>query len=509
MSHELAYFLKANIAIALFYAFYRLFFHKDTFFKWRRAALLCFFFVSVVYPLLNIQEWVSEQEPMAAMADLYASVWLSELDIATTPIAEAFSWKSLILSSAYYAYWLTVVGLSIRLLTQFIGILLLSFRTRATLINGVEVHLLKQKQGPFSFFHQIFIYPEAHEEQELQEILTHELTHAYQWHSIDVIVSELFCIICWFNPFIWLMRREVRCNLEFLADSKVLEEGYDSKAYQYHLLRLTHQKPVATLSSSFNFLPIKSRIKMMNKKRTSRIGKTKYLMFVPLVILLLIISNIEAIARNAEYLMSRTLGYRTEYRGKVIDQNGRPVAGATIFVIDQDSPTKATNFTTNKRGEFSFRWKEQVSYGAYAPHRENSAAIITSSSSEDKERLNKIIQIQRSATEAEDYDDIKKLVFEVVEEMPQFPGGQASLMKYLRENIQNPKTPGNYIGRGIVQFVIEDDGSTNNISIVRSVTPEVDAEAVRAIANMPKWKPGRQRGKAVNVKYTVPITFLQ
>lgn len=70
----MVYFLKINVAIALFYAFYRLFFYKDTFFGWRRTALLCFFAVSVVVPLLDIQNWIEQQEPMAAMVDLYASV---------------------------------------------------------------------------------------------------------------------------------------------------------------------------------------------------------------------------------------------------------------------------------------------------------------------------------------------------------------------------------------------------------------------------------------------------
>ncbi len=74
MTPELAYFLKINVAIALFYAFYRLFFHKDTFFHWRRMALLCFFAISMLYPLLNIQGWIKAHEPMVAMADLYATI---------------------------------------------------------------------------------------------------------------------------------------------------------------------------------------------------------------------------------------------------------------------------------------------------------------------------------------------------------------------------------------------------------------------------------------------------
>ena len=99
----LAYFLKINVAIALFYAFYRLFFYKDTFFTWRRAALLCFFAISAVYPLLNIQTWITEQEPMVAMADLYADIVLPEFTI--TPEQATSDWKSLLLQTVGFAYW--------------------------------------------------------------------------------------------------------------------------------------------------------------------------------------------------------------------------------------------------------------------------------------------------------------------------------------------------------------------------------------------------------------------
>ena len=95
MTPELAYFLKINVAIALFYAFYRLFFHKDTFFHWRRTALLCFFGISLLYPLLNIQEWIKEQEPMVAMADLYATIILPE-QIIEAPQETTANWQELI-----------------------------------------------------------------------------------------------------------------------------------------------------------------------------------------------------------------------------------------------------------------------------------------------------------------------------------------------------------------------------------------------------------------------------
>lgn len=211
----LAYFLKVNVAIVLFYAFYRLFFYKDTFFGWRRTALLCFFAVSAAVPLLNIQTWITEQEPMVAMADLYASVVLPELTIGTE--AAPTDWKSILSEYANIAYWGIVALLMIRLIMQLAGIIHLACRCRKVQIGNTNIHLLPKADGPFSFFHWIFIHPSSHTEEEFNEILTHEQTHARQWHSIDVIISELVCIFCWCNPFAWLMKREIRTNMEFIG----------------------------------------------------------------------------------------------------------------------------------------------------------------------------------------------------------------------------------------------------------------------------------------------------
>ena len=319
----LAYFLKINVAIALFYAFYRLFFYKDTFFTWRRVALLCFFAVSAVYPLLNIQTWITEQEPMVAMADLYADIVLPEFTL--TPEKTTFDWKSILLQTAGFVYWGGVALLAGRFLVQLAGIIRRGFPilllrnllevskihhslacSQRYSLKGVPVYQSEDVGEPCSFFHWIFIHPASHTEEELSEILTHEQAHANQWHSIDVLISETACVLCWFNPFAWLMKREIRTNLEYMADARVLENGYDSKTYQYHLLGLSHQKAAATIYNSFNVLPLKKRIKMMNKKRTKEIGRTKYLMFLPLAALLMIVSNIEAVARTTKKMQRKS-----------------------------------------------------------------------------------------------------------------------------------------------------------------------------------------------------------
>ena len=535
----LAYFLKINVAIALFYAFYRLFFYKDTFFTWRRVALLCFFAVSAVYPLLNIQTWITAQEPMVAMADLYADIVLPEFTL--TPEKTTFDWKAILLQTAGFVYWGGVALLAARFLIQLAGIIRLAFRSRKTKIGNTNVHLLKQASGPFSFFHWIFIHPTSHTEDELSEILTHEQTHANQWHSIDVLVSEIVCTFCWFNPFAWLMKREIRTNLEYLADNRVLETGHDSKAYQYHLLGLSHHKAAATIYNSFNVLPLKKRIKMMNKKRTREIGRTKYLMFLPLAALLMIISNIEAVARTTkemakdvieaveENLASNSTTPEMEvateaipvetpisqqdkdklvtYKGKVVDKDGKPVEGAELLIDGSHKLPQDQSFVTDKNGNFSFMAFENAHIGVI--WNKNDKYMLKGIRYDQKERTNLKI-VMDDQWQNPPSNDPNNPVFEVVEIMPEFPdGGMSGLMQFLSKNIQYPiNAQKNHTqGRVTVQFVVNKDGSISEPKIIRGVDPDLDGEAIRVISLMPKWKPGMQKGQPVRVKYTVPVMF--
>ena len=100
-------------------------------------------------------------------------------------------------------------------------------------------------------------------------------------------------------------------------------------------------------------------------------------------------------------------------------------------------------------------------------------------------------------------------VFDVVEQMPSFPGGAAGLMKFLSTNVKYPVVAmeNGIQGRVITTFVVERDGSVSDVEVVESVDPSLDKEAIRVITSMPRWRPGKQGGKAVRVKYTIPVTF--
>lgn len=492
MTPEFAYLLKVNVAFVLFYAFYRLFFYKDTFFKLRRAILLAFFGLALFYPLLNIQDWVRQQEPIADVIYMYSAM-LPEAT-AKADAAASVDWYGWLLGSLGFIYWGIVAFLCGRFLVQLSSILWLAHTSERVVIHETPVYALRKAAGPFSFFRMVFLHPESHSDKETDEILTHECTHVSQWHSIDVILSEMMCMACWFNPFVWLLKRKVRHNLEYLADNTVIQSGYDSKSYQYHLLGLAHHQSVTTLYNSFNVLHLKNRIMMMNKKRSPGIVRTKYLIFIPLVGILMLLSNIEAVARLTVRLANEATvsNAMVTATGILVDETGQPLIGASVVVKGGKERT-----ITDKKGAFSLEVPANAILRCSYQGRESQEVLAADMTN------NTHLSLSSKSRE------MNEQVFTVVEKMPSFPGGDAELLKYIATNIKYPKESqdNGEQGRVICSFIVGRDGSVNNPEVLRGVTPLLNEEAVRVINTMPRWNPGMQRGKAVAVKYTVPITF--
>ena len=420
------YLIKINVALMLLYGFYRLTVSRDTFFGLRRLTLWLIYAVALMVPVLNLEYWVRDTPTMASMANVYADTFYPVVVVKAQ--APSITWIDMLLG----IYWAGVAVLSLRLVWQLFSIIRLAAISRKQEVEGITVHLLKGEGSPFSFFRWVFMYPSTLEGKQLHEVMVHECTHVSGLHSLDTLFSELFSIACWFNPFAWLMKQEIRMNLEYLADESVLSDGNARKSYQYHLLGLAYRQPNEStkIANNFNLLPLKKRIKMMNKRRTSEIGKAKYLLFAPLAGALLMVSNIESVAREI---------------GEQIPE---------VAEVQQKAEAKASD--------------------AIAPA-----------------------------------DTTKNVVYDVTETLPQFPGGQEMMMKYLAANIKYPASAvkAKKQGRVIVTFVIQKDGSVTKARIARSVDPELDAEALRIVKAMPNWTPGTQDGKPVNVKYIIPVNF--
>lgn len=288
------YLIKINVALVLLYGFYRLTVSRDTFFGLRRLTLWLIYAVALMVPALNLEYWVRDTPTMESMANVYADTFYPVVVVKAQ--ASSITWMDMLLG----IYWVGVAVLSLRLVWQLFSIIRLAVISRKQEVEGITVHLLKGEGSPFSFFRWVFMYPSTLEGRQLHEVMVHECTHVSGHHSLDTLFSELFSIACWFNPFAWLMKQEVRMNLEYLADESVLSDGNARKSYQYHLLGLAYRQPNEStkIANNFNLLPLKKRIKMMNKRRTSEIGKAKYLLFAPLAGVLLMVSNIESVARE-------------------------------------------------------------------------------------------------------------------------------------------------------------------------------------------------------------------
>lgn len=525
MTPEFAYFLKVNVAFILFYAFYRLLFYKDTFFKLRRISLLAFFGLALIYPLFNIQDWVKEQEPMTEVIQMYSAI-LPEITV-TPEVVVKTDWMSILLSASSYFYWGVAALFLVRFLVQLNSILLLAYRSKRAVIHGVPVYQLDKPAGPFSFFQMIFIHPENHSDKEIDEILTHECTHVFQWHSVDVMICELITVICWVNPFAWLLKREVRHNLEYLADNTVIQSGYDSRSYQYHLLGLAHHhQAAATLYNSFNVLHLKNRISMMNKKRSNGIGRTKYLIFIPLAAFLMLFSNIEAVARITGQIAADAVAEVKEateialvsanavkVKGQVIDDFNGPVIGANVLVKGSNVGT-----ITDIDGNFVLETTKDAVLVFSFPGTKTKEVAVKDVLGDLKVQLYSDGTIQRSQSataspapqrQSDTPQMVSDQIFTVVEVMPEFPGGQGELLKYLAKGIKYPviAQENGIQGRVTASFIVEKDGSIRNVEVIRGVDPSLDAEAIRILSDMPNWTPGKQRGQDVAVKYTVPVTF--
>ena len=428
----MVYLLKVNVLLAVFYGFYRLLFTRDTFFVWRRVVLLLMAAAALSIPLADLSWWVASHEQTANLAEVYQEVMLPTVTITGTEAR--FPWLRL-----FTLLYMCGVGVLLARLAWQLTTIVRMMRSAEQAAD--KVFRLKDSTCPFSFFRWIFVNPQAQSEEQLQEIMTHERAHVEQWHSLDIVLMELLAIACWPNPFVWLMRREVRLNLEYLADERVVEAGSERKAYQYHLLGLAYGKNVATVCNNFNVLPLKLRIRMMNKKRTNSWLRAKYLLLVPVIGVALVACN-----------------------------------------LDKKTAEPATA-------------EEQAQADSAAEKSLMGGVTVDGAPAQDE------AQAEGSVVEGK--------VFDVVEQMPWFPGGEQELMNFLMKNIKYPKeaTDKGTQGRVVVQFIVDKDGSVVEPTVVKSVSPELDQEALRVVKMMPKWHPGKQNGEVVRVKYFVPVSF--
>ena len=439
------YSLKVALCLVAFYLVYKLLLSRETFFGFNRAVLLGMAAVSLLLPLVH---FTVEDAPAAAGGFVVVE------DIVMQAVAEdapAFT-----VTVAQVCFLIYVAGVAFFLCREVWSLFSLRRMIRGgrhvSTDGGVNVVVVSGDVSPFSWMGNIVISEKDYADSP-EYILVHERAHVAARHSVDILLCDLLIVFQWFNPAAWLLKAELQCVHEYEADSRVLASGVNASDYQLLLIRKAVGDKLFSMANNLNQSSL--------KKRRSR---ARMLVAVPVAA----VAVVAFATPKAESLSNEIKNESNALVSRVVPAVKSQVAevssAASDMAVTSAAPVK-------------------VEAGAQ-PVADASVAAVPG-------------------------DDDK--VFDVVERQPEFPGGQAALMNFLRETIKYPaEAAKNGIeGRVIVQFVVGSDGTVGDAKVMRGVDPLLDQEALRVINAMPKWTPGKQDGKPVAVKYTIPVTFRQ
>jgi len=279
--------LKVNTALLLFCAGYYLVLRPLTFYTLNRIYLLAAIVFASVYPWLNFSAFIQRHEELVKPVQKVVINWQAPVQNLVKPLSQPDYWRW-----AEVIFWLGAYILALKLVVQLFSLYRLYKSSKPATINNHQVRIMDKDAAPFSFWQSIFVNPSKHEPSDLKAILLHEQIHVNQWHTADILLAEISSIFYWFNPGIWLMKKAIRENIEFITDRKILNQGIDSKTYQYSLVSVSFNNQQPGIVNHFNISTIKKRIIMMNAKRSSKINLTRYAFLVPAVITLLLVFSI-------------------------------------------------------------------------------------------------------------------------------------------------------------------------------------------------------------------------
>lgn len=457
MTTFLIYSLQTIVLQVLFLAVFEILFKKETFFKANRFYLLGSLILSLLLPLIQI--------PVEAIVHEQAVYQLKEIVI-TKNVSEIYLKNGLENYSSVFMFYLIGVAFFSALFIFKVGKLLTYIMSaKKSNQNKGNIILVSNSNQAFSFFNKVFI---GADNQNIDVILKHELVHAKQLHSLDILFMELLKIIFWFNPILYLYHNRIVALHEFEADFKSADSDR-KKYFEVLLCEVLNCNSISFTNNFYNQSLIKKRIVMLQKSKSKKHGVVKYLLAIPVIVLSMTLFSTTVVAQETKKLEQKV--------EKVVEKKANP---------------KKTETQT-------------------AP---NSKVVPVY----DKEK-SQIVELSevRSAEEV-----AKQIPFAVVEEVPMFKGCegvdksaqfdcfQKEMTNHIKLHFTYPKEAmeNNIQGRVQVEYLIDEIG---NVEVYRVKGPEnaqpLEEEARRIIKLLPQFTPGKQSGKAIAVRHVVPITF--
>lgn len=523
METYLFYIGKSALGAGAFYLAFVLLFQNQKHFTFNRIYLPVSLGLSFLIPLITFTT-VKYIEPVSA-SGFNGFAYLPE---STAKIEE----PQFILEWYHYLFGLYILGSSGFLFHLFLGHLKaihIIKKSRILQLFESSVNITQKDVHPFSFFSKIVLSEKTLSHPNLKMIIEHENIHVKEKHTLDILFAEILFLLQWFNPFAWLLKDAMKNNLEYITDHEIAKTNHP-QTYQLAMVSLADKKGVAPFLNALNGSQLKNRIIMMKKKTENKYAFVKQLVVLPLLAVLVMgLSNKEV---KTEIIQQSNVVYSTqnkEYYENILNKNPE------TDVANNNNGTDA-NFN-NSIGEKNLKSSTdtiQKTVGKAEKHKkdfiENSnipvEEIVTfrllkdssvifqyGDKNENGETIIKTITRQNATTDDRQKDTLASVnensVYFKAEEMPEFPGGESALKKYIQENIKYPPIA---LERGIwgkvyVSIIISNEGEVTNPMIVKGIDPYLNKEALRVIKSLPDWKPGKKNGMPVNVHYTVPVEF--
>jgi len=537
MAELLIYDLKVAVLIATFYFCYRLLMERETMHRLKRIVLLSSILLSLALPLcvITLHKTVEVESSQVETSAGMPMQMADQPEQVITELGTISTEESVTPSVEAIVFAIFIIGLVCRLL--FIAN---SYRQLRRMIKDSEQHSLEDgvtlavvdlPVAPFSWMHTIVLSRIDYEECN-PSILAHERGHILLHHSWDIVFVEVLTALQWFNPVVWLLRRDLRTIHEYEADASVLSSGSDVSQYIQLLMRKAMGAKACILANGINNSTTKKRINMMLVNKSPRRNSLKLLALLPIVGVTLALNaetvtdvvykndepqkqvpikkgkkdatiktnanqGIQVIeaseATDKEKTYETTVKLETEQNVAAILYDSKPEGEKPLLIVD-GKITPIAQVRTLPRVVKVATMREKAAIRSFGEKGKNGALIITTVNHQKEIDDEKLSQPD---------------VFDEVDEMPQFPGGMAGLMQYLSTNVRYPEDAkeAGAQGRVVVSFIVEKDGSISNARVTKPTYSSLDDEALRVVSNMPKWTSGKLNGEAVRVRYSIPVSF--
>ena len=535
----------STLALAALYLLYKVSMSYETLHRFNRVLLLGFVALSAVLPLCRIE--VVEELPAVEPVEFVAPM----TDPVVYEVAESFNYTALLQMAFFALFLLGVVVMIARLVISIMSVKrIIRSGEQQYMEGGVTLTIVDKPISPFSWFGHIVV-SRADIEQNRDIILTHEMAHIRLRHSWDVLAVDLALCFWWFNPAMWLLRRELQSLHEYQADEEVLNSGIDAQTYQLLLIKRAVGSRLHSVANCLNHSNLNKRITMMCKKTSSRWSAAKALLVLPLVAVSLaatattvyvtreVQDKVTENSVNEQNVVGNENNYpmtKSELRrylmqnlqnkqnlvgliyadvkvlpdGKVVMVKVAPASGEKDGMqplVNEVERVLGNAKITERKPAQEVAYRFEISFGS----QENGELVWSRvKASDDAITVVKWAEVGEASTKIQSQKSEENTPYIMVEKMPTFQGGDLNVFRnWVQSKIQYPKEAMDkgIKGRVVCSFVVEKDGSLTEFDVLQSPDKSLADEVVRILKTSPKWEPGEQRGEKVRVKYTVPIVF--